>query len=455
MGKRYGSSKVQASHHRSPDENKSKLRRSAASLQLATPAATAVSHGAAHSVDFQEAQKYHKAVAFVALAGYLFAFLCMLPTTKAGFAADRTVDTRVPQRSGVTVGVSDSTPAVSTTQHATTTAPAARVGAAGGTGLSAFKPPSSTAGPSTIPVTTVHKEASDFDDLPLLSTKEEAIMYLNNVKQCLAEMTDDARELTAPAYYELADSKRAEDTPAAQIIALHEFCGSLLDSYSDIPQRLTAQAEALKKFVRVFESIRQYIEDVREDFHSTTASYKADTKAVILEMRSLDDKIDKWMEPTQRILLGEAAFALALLAEQHVFGSQGSGYEHHLTLNQLHSMYKARLLDTRQARRWEQVMSFVERQINMKELLIVDSELRKARYGDAHGTDEEKQDTRLEDLIEYAARLYSREQHPDLHGPLQTMLTVLAEFSSKNTPCVPDSTFASKMHPSLLQKLFS
>ena len=36
----------------------------------------------------QEMQTYNEPVAFAAIAGYLFSFVWMLPTTKAGFAAD-------------------------------------------------------------------------------------------------------------------------------------------------------------------------------------------------------------------------------------------------------------------------------------------------------------------------------------------------------------------------------
>ena len=297
------------------------------------------------------------------------------------------------------------------------------------------------------------QEASSSGDLPALSAKEEAIMYLKGVEQVLDTMADEARDLTAQADRDLADIGKAADTPAAQLIALHKFCGSLLTSLRDNPQKLTAQAEAVQNVMKASEKLSQYIEEVRKEFHTRVASCEERAEAAILEMQSLDDRIDEWMEPKYRILLGEAAYSLALLAEEHVFGRQGSRYEHDLTLNQLHSMYTASQLDREQARRWEQVKAFVDSRVDMAELLIVDSELRKARYGDAHGTAEEKHDTSLEDLMEFAARLYGK--NPDLHGPLQKMLTILAEFSSKDTPCVPDRTFASKMHRSLLPKTFS
>lgn len=305
------------------------------------------------------------------------------------------------------------------------------------------------------------QEASGSDNLPNLPPRSKAIVLLSEVKRALDEMTDDAAEQTAEAKRAIVDIETAADTPAAQNKALHEVCGSLLDSFNGIPERLTKQAEALKKFVKVFESICQHIEKVKEENRSTIASYKKCTQALFEEIRVLNDKADEYLEPFQRIALGEAVCTLSSLAVQHVFGSQGTDFEHPLSLNQLDSMYKAGQLDPKQAqlspkqaRRWEQVMAFVGSQVSMEELLLVDSELRSACFGDAHGTDDEK-NTELEDLLEYAARLYSKEKHPDLHLPLQKMLTILAQFSSKKTPCVPDCTFASKMNRSLLQKFFS
>lgn len=301
------------------------------------------------------------------------------------------------------------------------------------------------------------QEASNTEEesLTSLQNKSEAIFYLDEVKRFLDEMQADAQGLTATAYRDIAEIEKAADTPAAQIRALHKVCGSLLDSFEIIPEQLTVQAEALQKFAEVFQSLCQQMEDAKEEVTRRVAEFEQRTEAKCREIDQFLDEMDTWMEPTQRMLLGEAAYTLASLAEEHVYGSKGSDFEHHLSLNQLHSMFTAGQLNAKQRRRWEEVMQFVDSQVSMEELLSVDSELRKACYGDAHGIDEEKKEATLEKLQQWAGTHYSQEQHPNLHRPVQEMLSILAQFSSKNMPCVPDCTFASKLHRSLVQKFFS
>lgn len=98
-------------------------------------------------------------------------------------------------------------------------------------------------------------------------------------------------------------------------------------------------------------------------------------------------------------------------------------------------------------------MDFLNSHVSMEELLIVDTELRKARRGLAHSKEVEKM-VNLEDLKEWAAVLYSQEDHPNLHGPLQKMLDILGEFTSVDMPYVPVRSFALKLHHSLRWKFW-
>lgn len=198
--------------------------------------------------------------------------------------------------------------------------------------------------------------------------------------------------------------------------------------------------------------LSQTIKEAEQQMDLREARFEAKSDKIQKAMDKLEQEMDFFNEVTDRILLGEAAYTLASLVEQYVFEGNSSGYQHGVTLKQLKLLYETEWLDAAQARSWEQVVDFVGCWVSMENLVVVEKQVRTARREAAHGYEFEKETATLHEMQRWACMYFSQEEYPQVHTPLLKMLEVLAGFSSIGRPCLPDRSFESKLHPSLLRK---
>lgn len=136
----------------------------------------------------------------------------------------------------------------------------------------------------------------------------------------------------------------------------------------------------------------------------------------------------------QRVLLGQAAYALAKIIEQYVYGP--AGFPHGLGLPvSLNNIDKdsANLLPDQKSR-WEAVQLYCSSFMPFEELLRIDKELRLQRSDIAHGNNAENAKTALLELTTWAGVHFQ----PQAVMPVQSYVQVLNNFSSRNRPLVPD-----------------
>ena len=134
----------------------------------------------------------------------------------------------------------------------------------------------------------------------------------------------------------------------------------------------------------------------------------------------------------QQVLLGQAAYTLAKIIEQYVYGPAGIPHSLGLptTLNKIMKTDK----QEEQRARWEEVKQYCSSIMPFEDLLTIDKALREQRFSVAHGSKAEKEQTTFRELTTWAG----------VHLPAsavtaaQNYVRVLNNFSSKNKPLVPD-----------------
>ena len=136
----------------------------------------------------------------------------------------------------------------------------------------------------------------------------------------------------------------------------------------------------------------------------------------------------------ERVLLGQAAYALAKIIEQYVYGP--AGFPHGLGLPvPLNKIDKdaANLLPDQKSR-WEAVKQYCSSFMPFAELLRIDKELRLQRSDIAHGSKAENSTITLQELTTWAGVHFPAQAV----SPVQKYVQVLNKFSSRNRPLVPD-----------------
>lgn len=140
----------------------------------------------------------------------------------------------------------------------------------------------------------------------------------------------------------------------------------------------------------------------------------------------------------QRVLLGQAAYALAKIIEQYVYGP--AGFPHGLGLPVSLNKISKDLVNflPEQKSCWEAVQQYISPFMPFEELLRVDKALRLQRYDVAHGSNDKNAKTTLQNLKSWAGVHFPAQAVM----PIQNYLQILNNFSSKNRPLVPDLDLA-------------
>ena len=134
------------------------------------------------------------------------------------------------------------------------------------------------------------------------------------------------------------------------------------------------------------------------------------------------------------MLLGQAAYALAKIIEQYVYGP--AGFPHGLSLPvSLNNIDKdsANLLPDQESR-WEAVQQYCSSFMPFEELLSIDKALRLHMSDITHGSKADNARITLQELTSWAG------VHIPAQAviPVQNYVLVLNQFSSRNRPLVPD-----------------
>ena len=138
-------------------------------------------------------------------------------------------------------------------------------------------------------------------------------------------------------------------------------------------------------------------------------------------------------------LLGEAAYKLSALVEEYIF--EGAGPDSLMTpsLQQVSKRHAAKGLKSEQARRWDKLLQRLDLYCLTERLLVQsDSVLRSQRRQSAHGSRDQLQNTKINDLRQWAdAYLDSRALQP-----VRKYLEFLNTLSTKNRPLCTDTKIA-------------
>ncbi|KAL3137148.1 hypothetical protein ABBQ32_006716 [Trebouxia sp. C0010 RCD-2024] len=160
---------------------------------------------------------------------------------------------------------------------------------------------------------------------------------------------------------------------------------------------------------------------------------RQDTRIEVLEKKvnKADGAYDKRQ---QRVLLGQAAYALAKIIEQYVYGP--AGFPHGLGLPiSLNRMHKHEAdLPPDQKLRWQEVQQYCSSYMPFEELLSIDKALRVQRFDMAHGSKVDNAKVTLQQLTTWAGVHFPAQAVM----PAQRFVQVLSNFLSKNRPLVPD-----------------
>ena len=136
----------------------------------------------------------------------------------------------------------------------------------------------------------------------------------------------------------------------------------------------------------------------------------------------------------QRVLLEQAAYALAKTIEQYVYGPTGFPYGLGLpiSLNKMHKDWANLLPD--QKLRWQKVQQYCSSYMPFEELLRIDKALRLLGLGTAYGSKVDSAKVTLQQLTTWAGVHFPAQAVM----PVQNFVQLLGKFSSKNRPLVPD-----------------
>ena len=161
---------------------------------------------------------------------------------------------------------------------------------------------------------------------------------------------------------------------------------------------------------------------------------RQDTRIEVLEKNASKSAGTK-DKRQQRVLLGQAAYALAKIIEQYVYGP--AGFPHGLGLPvSLNKIVKdsANLLPDQKSR-WEAVQQYCSSFMPFEEeLLSIDKALRLQRFDIAHGSKAENAKISLQELKTWEGVHFPAQAVM----PVQNYVQVLNKFSSRNRPLVPD-----------------
>jgi hypothetical protein len=146
----------------------------------------------------------------------------------------------------------------------------------------------------------------------------------------------------------------------------------------------------------------------------------------------------KW----QRILLGQAAYALSKIIEGYLYGSAGFPGALGLPVSLEQLKKSAADFTPEQMRRWEAIERHCSSVMSFEELLSADKALRTLSFDDAHGRQSEMRQATLQDLKSWAGVHFP----PGAVVPIQKYVEVLNNFSSKNKPLVPDIKAVNVIH---------
>jgi len=160
---------------------------------------------------------------------------------------------------------------------------------------------------------------------------------------------------------------------------------------------------------------------------------RQDTRIEVLEKNASKSAGTK-DKRQQRVLLGQAAYALAKIIEQYVYGP--AGFPHGLGLPvSLNKIDKdSANLPPDQKSRWEAVQQYCSSFMPFEELLSIDKALRLQRFDIAHGSKAENAKITLQELTTWAGVHFPAQAVM----PVQNYVQVLNKFSSRNRPLVPD-----------------
>ena len=132
----------------------------------------------------------------------------------------------------------------------------------------------------------------------------------------------------------------------------------------------------------------------------------------------------------QRVLLGQAAYALARIIEQYVYGP--AGFPHGLglpvSLNKI-DKDSANLLPDQKSR-WEAVQQYCSSFMPFAELLSIDKALRLQRTEIVHGSKAENSKITLQELTTWAGVHFPAQAVM----PVQSYVQVLSKFSASSHP---------------------
>ena len=146
----------------------------------------------------------------------------------------------------------------------------------------------------------------------------------------------------------------------------------------------------------------------------------------ILEQYAAEAAAAKGREQ-QRILLGQAAYALSKVVEDHVYSSVGypGSLGLPVSLKQMHKSVAD--LTTEQVHRWDAFQRHCWSIIDFEDLLVIDKALRNLAFHDAQGSQREMLQATLQDL-----KCWARVQlPPGAVTAAHKYLRILNKFSSK------------------------
>ena len=139
-------------------------------------------------------------------------------------------------------------------------------------------------------------------------------------------------------------------------------------------------------------------------------------------------------------LLGEAAHTLCQQVEVYVYQGKPTGRLMPLSLKQLAAKHSVQALHGQQAARWlraKEVMGSYSTPVD--DLIQADKYLRSMRSGAVNFSWQQRNDTSLEMLNQWAA---VHVDNPHALLPVRGLIKVLGNFSSSNKPLCPDKTLS-------------
>ena len=172
------------------------------------------------------------------------------------------------------------------------------------------------------------------------------------------------------------------------------------------------------------------------------AALQQDVSALKKEIRQVRLDTDSQKQNKQKreehILLGQAAYKFAALVEEYVFQGKDPDSLQPPSSKQVHKRREKGTLSPEQADRWDRVVQLAPAGLSVEKLVQSNAIVRKQRFTSAHGSLEQLQRTRIQELIQWAdAYIDSRALQP-----VRQYLEFLNNFSSRNKPLCPDKKIA-------------